>query len=242
MPPNRKTATSHALQLEKISARVSLKDQAYLAIKRAILSLKLKPGEALVESELAQQLGISKTPVRTALHELEREGLVTKVLYKGTYVSEVTLRDAREIFQLRAVLEGLAARLAAPTFDESELARAGELLRLMEAALNVGDKDLASHYGEQFHYLILQNADNQRLQLIVHNLDDHLKRFRLLSDQISGRLKRSLTEHKRILAALEQRDPHLAEERVREHLHSVLEGLSTEQPINSEYAREEGLT
>jgi DNA-binding GntR family transcriptional regulator len=234
MPSNRKATTTNALRLEKVAAPISLKDQAYLAIKRAILSLKLKPGEALVESDLAQQLGISKTPVRTALHELEREGLVTKVLYKGTYVTEVTLRDIQELFQLRAVLEGLAARLAAPAFDESELAQAREVLRLMEAALNMQEKDLASQYGKQFHDLILQQADNHRLQLIVHNLDDHLQRFRLLSDQISGRLQKSLTEHKGVLEALEQRDPDLAEQRIKEHLHSVLEGLSTEQPTNAE--------
>jgi DNA-binding GntR family transcriptional regulator len=234
VPSNRKATTGNALRLEKVTTPISLKDQAYLAIKRAILSLKLEPGEALVESELAQQLGISKTPVRTALHELEREGLVTKVLYKGTYVTQVTLRDIQEIFQLRAVLEGLAARLAAPAFDETELAQAREVLRLMEAALNMQEKDLASQYGKQFHDLILQEADNHRLQLIVHNLDDHLQRFRLLSDQISGRLQKSLTEHKGVLEALEQRDPDLAEQRIKEHLHSVLEGLSTEQPTDAE--------
>jgi DNA-binding GntR family transcriptional regulator len=228
--------------LEKITTPASLKDQAYLAIKRAILSLKLRPGEALVESELAQQLGISKTPVRTALHELEREGLVTKVLYKGTYVTEVTLRDVQEIFELRAVLEGLAARLAVPMLDESELTRAREFLRLMEEALKMADKDLASQYGKQFHDLILQNADNQRLQLILHNLDDHLQRFRLLSDQISGRLEKSLREHKRVLQALDQGDPDLAEQKIKEHLHSVLEELSAEQPITTEHARGEGLS
>jgi DNA-binding GntR family transcriptional regulator len=233
MSRNRKATTDSAVQLGKVTAPVSLKDQAYLAIKRAILSLQIKPGEALVESELAGQLGISKTPVRTALHELEREGLVTKVLYKGTYVSEVTLRDVREIFQLRAVLEGLAARQAAPTFSESELAQARESMRLMEAAVELGDKDLASQYGKQLHDLILEKADNHRLELFVRNLDDHLQRYRLLSDQISGRLRKSVKEHQAILEALEKRDPDLAEQRIKEHLHSVLDELSGEQALNA---------
>jgi DNA-binding GntR family transcriptional regulator len=241
MVRDRTSLPGEALALERLTAPASLKDQAYLAIKRAILTLQLKPGEALVESDLAGQLGISKTPVRTALHELEREGLVTKVLYKGTYVREVTLRDVREIFQLRAVLEGLAARLAAPLLEESELARADELLTLMESALHMGDRPLASQYGAQFHYLILQNADNERLQLIWHNLDDHTQRFRLMSDQISGRLEKSLGEHKKILAALEQRDPDLAEARLKEHLHSVLEELSAEQPADAQSDGEEYL-
>lgn len=239
MARKRKSNPGDFLQLQKVAAPVSLKDQAYLAIKAAILSLTLKPGQALVESELAEQLGISKTPVRTALHELEREGLVTKILYKGTYVSEITLRDIKEIFQLRAVLEGLGARLATPNFDEPELAQARQLLRSMEQALKAGDKELASQHGAQFHELILQKADNQRLHLIVHNLDDQVQRFRLLSDRISGRLEKSVKEHNRILDAIEEGDPDLAEQRIREHLHSVIEELSTERPPGAEYPREE---
>jgi DNA-binding GntR family transcriptional regulator len=241
MYPSPPTAPTDALGLEKIAAPSSLKDQAYLAIKRAILTLRLKPGEALVENDLANQLGISKTPVRTALHELEREGLVTKVLYKGTYVTEVTLRDVREIFQLRAVLEGLAARLATPLLEESDLARAKELLIYMERALEKGDRPLASQYGAQFHYLILQSADNERLQLIWHNLDDHTQRFRLMSDQISGRLEKSVGEHKWILEALEQRDPDLAEERIKAHLHSVLQEMSAEPSVDNLHDGEESL-
>lgn len=239
MARNPKARTGSPIQLARVAAPVSRKDQAYLAIKGAILNLELKPGQALVENELAEQLGISKTPVRTALHELEREGLVTRVLYKGTYVAEVTLRDVQEIFQLRAVLEGLAARLAAPALSEAELDEARETLRLMEAAVELGDRDLASRYGKQLHDLILQTADNQRLQLIVHNLDDHLQRYRLLSDQISGRLEKSLGEHKRILEALEQRDPDLAEQALKEHLHSVLQELSGDQTLGEEQLGEE---
>ena len=229
---NRTASRESSLELDPVSAPVSLKDRAYLAIKGAILSLKLKPGQALVESDLAQQLGISKTPVRTALHQLEREGLVTKVLYKGTYVADVTLADIREIFLIRAVLEGLAARLAAPSLTDSELARARDFVRLMEAALKKGETELASQYGAQFHDLILQKADSNRLQLIVYNLDNQAQRFRLLSDRISGRLEKSLREHQLVLEALEQRDPDVAEQRVKEHLNSVIEGLSMDRPLD----------
>ena len=242
MARNRTASRQSPLELEPVSAPVSLKDRAYLAIKGAILSLKLKPGQALVESELAQQLGISKTPVRTALHQLEREGLVTKVLYKGTYVADITLADIREIFLIRAVLEGLAARLAAPSLTDAEIARARDLLRLMEAALNKGENELASQYGAQFHDLILQKADSQRLQLIIYNLDNHVQRFRLLSDRISGRLERSLKEHRLILEALEERDPILAERRVKEHLNSVIEALSGERLLRADETGEEKLS
>jgi DNA-binding GntR family transcriptional regulator len=103
----------------------------------------------------------------------------------------------------------------------------------------MGDRSLASQYGAQFHYLILQNADNERLKLIWHNLDDHTQRFRLMSDQISGRLEKSLGEHRRVLEALEQRDPDLAEARLKEHLHSVIAEMSAEQQAGAQSDGEE---
>lgn len=219
-----------SLELSRLPGPSPLKDQAYRAIKDAILTLKLKPGQALVESEVAQQLGVSKTPVRDALLELEREGLVTKILFKGTYVSEVTPRDVREIFELRAVLEGLAARRAAPFFREEELERARELLTAQHEALTKGSIELASQLGKRFHDMIIQKADNRRLIPILRNLDDHLQRVRLLSDQINGRLNKSVEEHRRILLALREKDPELAEKMVRAHLESVLADLSSEWP------------
>jgi DNA-binding GntR family transcriptional regulator len=217
-----------AFQLPKITEPVSLKDKAYNATKSAILSLKLKPGDPLVETDLAQQLGISKTPVRDALMELEREGFVTKVPFKGTYVTEITLKDVCEAFQVRAVLEGLAARLAAPLFSAEELEEAEKILAAAEAALAEGDIVLCSEHGRQFHNLIINKADNQRLQSITRNLDDHLQRFRLLSDQISGRLNKSLKEHRKVLEALRRRDPIAAEKAMQGHLSSVLQDLSEE--------------
>jgi len=221
-----------AFQLPRVAEPVSLKDKAYRAIKSAILSLKLRPGDPLVESDLAQQLGISKTPVRDALLELEQEGFVTKVLFKGTYVTEVTLKDVREIFQLRAVLEGLAARLATPLFSSQELDLIAENLAVAEAALAEGNLDLCSVRGKGLHDVIINKADNQRMTLIIRNLDDHVQRFRLLSDQISGRLNKSVKEHRRVLEALRQRDPVAAEQAMRDHLFSVLQDLSApEEPI-----------
>ncbi len=217
-----------SFQLARVEGPLSLKDKAYAAIKDAILSLQLKPGEPLVETELAEQLGISKTPVRDALQHLERGGFVTRVLFKGTYVTEVTLKDVKEVFQLRAVLEGLAARLAAPLLIPEEWDEGERLIGAAEAALAQGNRELCSQLGKQFHNLVIQKTDNQRLLPILHNLDDHLQRFRLVSDQISGRLEKSVQEHRRVLEALRQRDPALAEQAMRDHLHSVLQDLSEE--------------
>jgi len=216
---------STSYQLHKIGDSLSLKDKAYATIKEAILSLKLQPGTPLVETQLAEEMGISKTPVRAALEELEREGFVTRILFKGTYVTEVTVKDLVEIFQLRAVLEGLAARLATPLFSPQELDQIAHNLTASEAALAEGNLVRCSKLGKSLHDAIIDKADNRRLALIIRNLDDHVQRFRMLSDQIGGRLNKSVKEHRRVLEALRRRDPDGAEQAMRGHLHSVLQDL-----------------
>jgi DNA-binding GntR family transcriptional regulator len=217
---------STSYQLEKMGGPVSLKDRAYVAIKKAILSVKLKPGTPLVETQLAEELGISKTPVRAALEELEREGFVTRILFKGTYVTEVTIKDLAEIFQLRAVLEGLTARLATPLFSPHELDQIEQHLTAAEAALAKGNLSLCSELGKRLHDAIIDKANSQRLTLIIRNLDDHVQRFRAISDQISGRLDKSVKEHRRVLDALRRRDPDAAAQAMHDHLYSVLQDLS----------------
>ncbi len=212
--------------LQKVDTSPSLKDKAYTAIRDAILTLELEPGTSLVESDLASQLGISKTPVRDALQELERDGLVIRIPFKGTYVTEVMEQDLREIFQLRAVLEGLAARLATPLFTPQELEQLDRDHTASEDALAEGDLALCSKLGKGLHDAIIDKADNERLITMIRNLDASLMRFRALSDRVSGRLDISVGEHRRIIDALRRRDAYAAEESVRDHLHSVLENLS----------------
>jgi DNA-binding GntR family transcriptional regulator len=209
-------------QLSPVSVSTTLTERVYATIKEAILELRIKPGSPLVEDELARQLGTSKTPVRDALLALERDGLVTKIPYKGTYVSEVSVRDATEIFELRAVLEGLATRLAALSFSAADAAQAEQLLDAADEARARGDRDMASRYGAQFHKLILHRADNQRLPLILENLEEQLRRLRRVSDHIGGRLEKSAQEHREILAALRRGDPQAAEATMRDHLQSVV--------------------
>jgi DNA-binding GntR family transcriptional regulator len=214
--------------LERVDTSLPLKDKAYAAIKDAILSVRFEPGMPLVESDLAEQLGISKTPIRDALQELEREGFVTRILFKGALVTDVTVEDIVEVFQLRAVLEGLAAFLAAPLFTTQELDQVAEHLRAADTALAAGNLLLCSEEGRKLHYAIIDKAqaDNRRLARITRNLDDHVQRFRILSDRISGRLDKSVKEHHRVLAALYQRDALAAEQAMRDHLFSVQRDLS----------------
>ena len=209
-------------QLNPVRTGMTLTERVYTTIKEAILDLKLQPGSPLVEDELARQLGTSKTPVRDALFTLERDGLVTKIPYKGTYVSEISLKDATEIFELRAVLEGLAARLAAAAFGPAELAEGQRLLDAADAARERGDREAASQMGARFHWLILEQAENRRLKPILAKLEEQLRRLRRLSDLRQGRLEKSAREHRAILDALRAGDAFATEAAMRNHLQSVV--------------------
>jgi len=233
----KRSAMSQTLTLSPLDGPTSLKDHAYQRIKDAILNLQLKPGAPLVEADLAEQLGVSKTPVRDALLELRREGLVTKIPYSGTFVSEITVKDIREIIQIRAVLEGLAARLATPHLSDAALEYLGSLIDRELDAIEVDDTELAARLNSEFHEIILAQVENQRLVALAENFEDQLQRFRTLSSQLKGRLKKSAEEHRRVLLALCARDADRVEGLFREHLLSVLDDLTNEEiPITNKEA------
>ena len=218
--------TNDIFRLPSIGAGLTLTERVYVTIKKSILDLDLKPGSVLVEDDLARQLGTSKTPVRDALLALERDGLVVKIPYKGTYVADVSLKDAVEIFELRAVLEGLAGRLAARSFSLKELDEAEQLLDAADAARARGDFDAASRCGAEFHRAIHLRANNRRLLPILDQLDEQLERLRRMSDQVEGRLVKSSHEHRRVLVALRAGDPHQVEQAMRYHLESVVKDFT----------------
>jgi DNA-binding GntR family transcriptional regulator len=199
----------------------SLDKLAYEKIKEAILNFQFLPNQALVEGDLASQLGISKTPVRDALMRLEKEGLVTRIAYKGTYVSDVNNQDMANIFDIRIVLEGLAIRLATEAICEDDLNHMDILIHKHETALKNHDVSSASAINNEFHNLIVDHCSNPLLQQMLHNLDDHLKRYRLLSVSQGMRYDKSIPEHRAIYDALKERDPDKAEQAMQQHLQSA---------------------
>ncbi|HZW03841.1 MAG TPA: GntR family transcriptional regulator, partial [Anaerolineaceae bacterium] len=198
---------------------------AYDSIKSAILGFQLMPDDSLVETDLARQLGISKTPVRDALSRLEKEGFVEKIPYKGYTVTGLSHEKVIEIFEIRAALEGLAARQATRNFTEQDLDLARDLVRRQQDAAHRGDIQAASDLNKQFHGLLLNRAKNGWLRQILGNLEDHLQRYRMLSNFQQGRLEKSVAEHNTILSLIADRQPEKAEEAGRAHLLSVLDDL-----------------
>jgi DNA-binding GntR family transcriptional regulator len=215
-------------QLSPVSAPVSLEKFAYDAIKEAILSFRLKPGQSLVESDLANQLAISKTPVRDALMKLQQEGLVEKIPYTGTYVAEINRQNLIDIFQIRSVLEGLATRIATNNLNETEISKLQIIIDGHAVSATNNDITAASKYNAQFHDAIIQISTNKWLAQILSNFDDHLKRYRILSNYQSDRLKKSVEEHQAVLNAMAHKDPDSAEDLMRSHLLSALEDLKNQ--------------
>ncbi|MCP4361127.1 MAG: GntR family transcriptional regulator [Chloroflexi bacterium] len=203
----------------------SLKGIAYSIIKDAILTLKFRPGQALSHRQLAAQLEISETPIRDALQDLEREGFVVRIPHKGTFVTEIDRVDIEETFQIRAELEALAVRLATPHLTEDDFDEMNSLLAQANDVLAQGNHEQCSLLGAQFHQCFIQKADNQRLAAILNNFDDHLRRFRHISDLISGRLEKSQGEHQKVFEAATRGDAEQAGKAMRDHQLSVLQDI-----------------
>lgn len=214
--------------LSPVVGQVSLEKRTYDAIKGAIMVFKLKPGDPLVETELAQQLGISKTPVRDALLRLEKEGLVDKIPFRGSYVAEITKQSVMQFSQIRATLEGLAAGLATPLLSEEDILSCKEAIENHLHALQSGNIDAAARFNRNFHQTILHRCPNLRLLEILSNLDDNIQRFRVLSNYQRGTLLKSIQEHEAILDAICRRSSKEVEEAMHTHLSNVMDDLSSQ--------------
>lgn len=202
--------------------RRKMTDWVWEELRAAIIELRLRPGEPLREVALAEQLGVSKTPLREAFTRLEQEGLVETTSFKGAVVSGYSERDFREIYELRALLEGAAVRAAAEHASVASLAQLGDIVRRSRELLEAGDLTaLAALHGE-FDDLIYAQVTNRRIGALITNLRAHLARIGNLTEGIPGRVEASVEEHEAIARAIEAGDPDEAERLMRVHISSVL--------------------
>jgi DNA-binding GntR family transcriptional regulator len=202
--------------------RRKVTDWVYEEIRQAIIDLRLKPGEPLREATIAEQLGVSKTPVREALARLEQEGLVETTSFKGALVSGYSSEDLLDIYELRELLEGAAARAAAESGSPAALEQLVSLVtrsRELRAQGDVGE--LARLLGE-FDTAVYEQVANRRIRALIENLQAHLARIGKLTEDIPGRVEASVEEHAKIVDAIAARHPGEAERLMRVHIRSVL--------------------
>ena len=190
-------------------------------LRQRIFARELEAGSWIDELHIAEELGISRTPLREALKVLAAEGLVTMKVRRGAYVTEVSEKDLRDVYHLLALLEADAARVVAGSATEAQMAEIQALQNDLAAAVN--DRDRFFALNESFHMLLLRMAENRWRDQMVADLRKVMKLNRHHSLFKEGRLQQSLYEHQLIVQALLSRQPELAAERMSAHFMNGLQ-------------------
>lgn len=201
-----------------MSPKKSLRATAYDAVRRLILTAEVPPGAAVSEYKLAASLGLSRTPVREALKQLEQEGLIRSFAQRGSFVSELSVQDIFEIYQLRELLECAAAAVAAERMPRSNAEDLLAALNDAERALTKGRNQDAFDVDVELHRRIIEVMRNRRLEAFLDTLKDQVHRIRYLSPKVPGRLQSTIAEHKEIVEAIRSGNPAAADRAMRRHL------------------------
>ena len=203
----------------------SLRGQVFDKIRSDILNGKYKRGEELVESSIGKELGISRTPVREAFRQLELEGLVQLVPNKGAFVTGISEKDVRDIYLIRARLEGLAARMAAKNITP-------ELLEAMEETVVLSEYHAKKEHYEQvcemdskFHKLLYKASGSRILEHTLTDFHQYVQRVRMASIMQKRRMEKSNDEHGAILTAIREHDEEKAELVATRHISNTVENL-----------------
>lgn len=183
---------------------------------------EIAPRSLLREAELARQLGMSRTPVREALRRLMAEGFLRAAPQGGFVVVELTREDLMNIYPVRGVLEGLAARLAARHASRVDIARLEELAEAMERARLAGDDGQLAKLNSQFHDAVAQASHNRHLQAMLANIREVFEGYRPFALIHPGRRDAAHSEHCELLAALKARDEASAAKIAEEHVRRAL--------------------
>lgn len=198
-----------------------LRELVFESLREAIIQGKLGPGERLMEIQLAEEMGVSRTPVREAIRKLELEGLVVMIPRKGAYVAGLSLKDIADVFEIRRALEGLAAELASERATDEELEEMERYLVKISEEIETGDVDKVVETDTGFHSLLYKASRNERLTQIINNLREQIQRSRTTSLSYPGRMKIAVEEHRKIVEAVSARDGELARKLAHEHIENA---------------------
>ncbi len=189
------------------------------------MAASLRPGAPMNEVEIAEALGISRTPVREAIRKLEQEGLVTRHPNRGVVVTQLSMREVFEIWALREIIEPAACRLAAPTVSGSSLERIESASRrLLRKPPSVDTYEVYHRSDLELHGLILEACGNATLRQVMDSLVGRIRQARMVTSP--ARFEPSIEEHLAIIAALRRRDPEGAADAMRRHLANAREALA----------------
>jgi len=202
----------------KVSKRKSLREEVYESLKKSILHGKLRGGQRLIEETLANQIGISRTPVREAFHKLERDDLVTRLPKGGFAVREFTKEDVEEIFGIRSALESYASYLASLHITLEKISQLEKKVKELEDALEKRDDEKFIQLNTEFHDLIYKSCKSKKLIEMINNFRDYFYRYRSALIHTEKGMNYSIEDHRRMLEAMKKKNPRLVERLVRNHL------------------------
>ena len=211
-----------------VTNQYSLRGKVFHRIREDILSGKYHENEELKEATIGAECGVSRTPVREALRQLELEGLVKIIPNKGAYVTGISDKDTRDIYVIRSYLEGLAARWACQNISEAEIDNLEEIVYLSEFHAKKQRYEQLVELDNKFHESIYQASGSKILEHQLTTYHQSLERFRKKSLQKEERARQSNGEHLAILEAMRHKDGDLAEKLAHEHIMHAIETMNQE--------------
>lgn len=207
-----------------LERREPVREQVYARLKAMVLSGELAPGSRLTEEYLAQQLGVSRTPVREALHRLASEALIQALPTRGFKVSGESVEEMREVFELRAVLEAYALGLACGNISQETMVELEKYINRAEEAYGRGDIDGVFHWNTRFHDTLNSLVSHKpRLFQLIADLRKYVLRYRKDTLSYLSGARRSIEGHKKIMMALRLGDPEISEKVMRQHVREAME-------------------
>ncbi len=211
-----------------VERQLTLRERIVAFVKDSIINGRLKPGERVPEHEIAENFGISRTPIREAFRQLESEGFITVIPRKGAVVSPITAKDVSEFYAIKSLLEGYAAGLACTKFTEKELKKLTQINRQMQRCATKNDVQGFYRLDNQFHEVFLSSCGNDKLCVLAHQIAQQFERFRIMALSMPGRMKISIKQHEDIIKAFTERKADIVEKLVRANAEFSAEILVTE--------------
>ena len=206
-------------------ALLPLRDVVFNTLRQEILTGELKPGERLMEIHLANKLGVSRTPIREAIHMLELEGLVTMIPRRGAEVAQITEKSMNDVLEVRRALDALCAELACKRITEEELVRLGQACDSFEKAVATGDVNEIAKADVALHDIIVQATGNRRLISLVNNLSEQMYRYRYEYIKGNSDYGQLVQEHAAIIDGFERKDADYVKDIMHTHLENQIEAV-----------------
>ena len=195
-----------------------LRDVVFNTLRQAIIKGELKPGERLLEIQLADKLGVSRTPIREAIRKLELEGLVVMIPRRGATVAGITQKHLQDVLEIRRALEDLAIELACQRMTEEQIRELDKLQERFSENAESEDSLMLASIDEEFHERIYQSTCNERLVAILANLREQMYRYRLEYIKDKDKRQMLISEHERIIKAIRLHHVAEAKQAVHEHI------------------------